>query len=164
MSVGDTVNIDTGSDAETRKIASVGTAASAPLPLWQPLPDGPVITVTAGSTSVPFTAPGGGRGGSVPTGEDSTFSFLAGTDASKTYTFGVEQTYSDGSIVNWSGPESSDAPAPTIEAKASCTWKRHPVTASEHCARLARGRSARARGAAASAPAGSRDCLGRFSG
>ena len=39
--------------------------------------------------------------------------------SSKTYTFGVEQTYSDGSIVNWSGAESSDAPAPTIEAKSS---------------------------------------------
>jgi hypothetical protein len=25
----------------------------------------------------------------------------------------------DGSIVNWAGPESSDAPAPTIEAKTS---------------------------------------------
>ena len=36
----------------------------------------------------------------------------------KTYTFQVQQTYSDGSIVNWAGPESSAAPAPTIEAKA----------------------------------------------
>jgi uncharacterized protein YcnI len=58
-------------------------------------------------------------GGAVPTGEDSTFSFLAQPQSSKTYTFGVEQTYSDGSIVNWSGPETSDAPAPTIEAKSS---------------------------------------------
>jgi len=58
-------------------------------------------------------------GGSVPTGEDSTFSFLASTDASKTYTFTVRQTYSNGKVVDWSGPESSDAPAPTIEAKSS---------------------------------------------
>jgi uncharacterized protein YcnI len=58
-------------------------------------------------------------GGSVPTGEDSTFSFLAGTDASKTYTFDVKQTYSNGKVKDWSGPESSDAPAPTIEAKSS---------------------------------------------
>ena len=36
-----------------------------------------------------------------------------------TYTFHVQQTYSDGSIVNWSGPESSAAPAPTIEAASS---------------------------------------------
>ena len=36
-----------------------------------------------------------------------------------TYTFQVEQTYSDGSIVNWDGSESSEDPAPTIEAKSS---------------------------------------------
>jgi uncharacterized protein YcnI len=58
-------------------------------------------------------------GGSVPTGDISHFAFLASTDSDKSYTFGVEQTYSDGSIVNWNGPESSDAPAPTIEAKSS---------------------------------------------
>jgi uncharacterized protein YcnI len=58
-------------------------------------------------------------GGKVPTEEDALFQFLASTDASKTYTFRVRQTYSDGSIVDWSGPESSDTPAPTIEAKSS---------------------------------------------
>lgn len=56
-------------------------------------------------------------GGSTPTGEDSTFSFLAQPSSSKSYTFGVRQTYADGSVVDWAGPESSDAPAPTIEAK-----------------------------------------------
>jgi uncharacterized protein YcnI len=58
-------------------------------------------------------------GGKVPTGEDAVFQFLASTDAAKTYTFNVRQTYSDGTVVDWSGPESSDAPAPTIEAKSS---------------------------------------------
>ncbi|HEY7694222.1 MAG TPA: DUF1775 domain-containing protein [Gaiellaceae bacterium] len=58
-------------------------------------------------------------GGNVPTGQDSLFQFLAQPDSSKTYTFQVEQTYSDGSIVDWSGSESSDTPAPTIEAKSS---------------------------------------------
>ena len=58
-------------------------------------------------------------GGKVPTGEDSAFSFLASPDSSKTYTFGVRQTYADGSVVDWSGPESSDTPAPTVEAKSS---------------------------------------------
>jgi uncharacterized protein YcnI len=55
-------------------------------------------------------------GGKVPTGEDAAFSFLASTSGSGTYTFDVRQTYSDNSIVDWSGPESSDSPAPTIEA------------------------------------------------
>ena len=58
-------------------------------------------------------------GGHTPTGEDSLFQFLAQPSSSKTYTFQVEQTYSDGSIVNWAGPESSAAPAPTIEAVSS---------------------------------------------
>ncbi|MGZ4349448.1 MAG: DUF1775 domain-containing protein [Solirubrobacteraceae bacterium] len=55
-------------------------------------------------------------GGRTATGEDSLFQFLAQAASSGTYTFHVQQTYSDGSIVNWDGPESSDAPAPTIQA------------------------------------------------
>ena len=58
-------------------------------------------------------------GGNVPTGDDSLFQFLAQPAKSGKYTFQVEQTYSDGSIVNWSGSESSAAPAPSIEAKSS---------------------------------------------
>jgi uncharacterized protein YcnI len=58
-------------------------------------------------------------GGKVPTEEDAVFQFLASTDAAKTYTFKVRQTYSDGSVVDWTGPESSDTPAPQIEAKSS---------------------------------------------
>jgi uncharacterized protein YcnI len=58
-------------------------------------------------------------GGSVPTLEDSVFHFVADLTAAKTYTFVVKQTYSDGTIVDWSGPESSDTPAVLVEAKAS---------------------------------------------
>jgi uncharacterized protein YcnI len=58
-------------------------------------------------------------GGSVPTGEDAAFSFLASTTGTGSYTFGVRQTYSDGSVVNWSGPESSDTPAPVVKALSS---------------------------------------------
>lgn len=54
-------------------------------------------------------------GGNTPTGEDTLFQFLAQPASAKTYTFQVEQTYSDGSIVNWAGSESSAAPAPTID-------------------------------------------------
>ncbi len=55
MSAGDTLSIDTGSSVETRKIASLGTAASNSTTLWQPLPDGPVITIPVGSANVPVT-------------------------------------------------------------------------------------------------------------
>jgi uncharacterized protein YcnI len=58
-------------------------------------------------------------GGAVPTDEDAAFSFLAIPTSTGSYTFSVRQTYSDGSVVDWSGPESSDAPAPVIEAKSS---------------------------------------------
>jgi len=58
-------------------------------------------------------------GGKVPTGEDAVFQFLASPAASKTYTFQVRQTYSDGTVVDWNGDESSDTPAPTIEARST---------------------------------------------
>jgi uncharacterized protein YcnI len=58
-------------------------------------------------------------GGKVPTDEDAVFRFNGSADSSKTYTFKVRQTYSDGSVVDWSGPESSDTPAPRIAAKSS---------------------------------------------
>ncbi len=58
-------------------------------------------------------------GGKTPTGEDSVFQFLAQPSKPGTYTFQVQQTYSDGSIVDWTGPESSESPAPTIQAASS---------------------------------------------
>ncbi len=58
-------------------------------------------------------------GGAVPTGEDAAFSFLASTTGTGSYTFGVRQTYSDGTVVNWAGPESSDTPAPVVKAVSS---------------------------------------------
>jgi uncharacterized protein YcnI len=58
-------------------------------------------------------------GGKVPTGEDSLFQFLAQPASTGTLKFTVQQTFSDGSIVNWSGSESSDSPAPTIEVDKS---------------------------------------------
>jgi uncharacterized protein YcnI len=58
-------------------------------------------------------------GGSTPTEEDSLFQFLAQPAKAGSYTFDVQQTYSDGSIVDWSGPESAEAPAPTIDVRSS---------------------------------------------
>ena len=74
MSVGDAIEIDNGSSQEMRKIATIGTAAGlgepktpspfgggrpvepgTPTTVWQPLPDGPVITIPKGSTNVPVT-------------------------------------------------------------------------------------------------------------
>ena len=74
MSVGDKIEVDDGSAKEIRKIVSVGSAAGlgepkspsrfgrrfpiesgTPTTVWQPLPDGPVITIPKGSTNIPVT-------------------------------------------------------------------------------------------------------------
>jgi uncharacterized protein YcnI len=55
-------------------------------------------------------------GGNVPTGEDATFRFNASLGSNKTYVFDVRQTYANGKIVDWTGSESSDTPAPRIDA------------------------------------------------
>jgi uncharacterized protein YcnI len=58
-------------------------------------------------------------GGHTPTGQDAVFRFNASIPRSGTVTFDVRQTYSDGSVVDWNGPESSDTPAPTVHALGS---------------------------------------------
>ena len=55
----------------------------------------------------------------MPTEEDAVFRFNASTSGAMTYVFDVRQTYSDGSVVDWNGPESADNPAPSIEALSS---------------------------------------------
>jgi uncharacterized protein YcnI len=58
-------------------------------------------------------------GGHTPTGEDSLFQFLAEPSHTGTYTFAVQQTYSDGSIVAWTGSQSAEDPAPTVDVVSS---------------------------------------------
>jgi hypothetical protein len=45
--------------------------------------------------------------------------FTAHPDATGDYALHVRQTYSDGEIVNWSGSESSNAPAPVVHVVAA---------------------------------------------
>jgi hypothetical protein len=80
MSVGDTISIDTGSSVETRKIASLGTVASNQTTLWQPLPEGPVITLPAGSTNVPVESVSGFVvGQKIALGHGTAYPFVANT-------------------------------------------------------------------------------------
>jgi uncharacterized protein YcnI len=58
-------------------------------------------------------------GGHVPTEEDALFQFLAEPAKPGTYTFQVQQTYSDNSIVNWADPATGADPAPAIQVKSS---------------------------------------------
>jgi uncharacterized protein YcnI len=81
-----------------------------------PTPGWKRVAVTKGSGEDADVEKVTWSGGSVPTGEDATFSFLGSSDHSGDITFGVKQTYSDGTVVDWSGPESSDTPAPVVKA------------------------------------------------
>ena len=58
-------------------------------------------------------------GGKVPTDEDAVFRFNASVDSSKKYTVKVRQAYSNGKIVDWTGSESSDTPAPLVDGVSS---------------------------------------------
>jgi uncharacterized protein YcnI len=84
-----------------------------------PSPGWKRVVQETGSANGAVVAQVAWTGGHVPSGEDSLFQFLAQPASAGTYTFTVQQTYSDGSVVNWSGPESSDAPSPRIEARSS---------------------------------------------
>jgi len=55
-------------------------------------------------------------GGNVPTGEATPLQFLAEAESAQTYELKVRQTYSDGTIVDWSGSPDSDTPATELTA------------------------------------------------
>jgi len=78
MSVGDAIEIGTGSTVEKRKITAISNPAipeattpaspfggrgpvtpGTPTTVWQPLPEGPVITIPAGSTNIPVASVAG---------------------------------------------------------------------------------------------------------
>ena len=52
----------------------------------------------------------------VPDGEAAYLRFQGRTEKSGTFALKVKQTYADGKVDDWSGPESSDSPAPTLKA------------------------------------------------
>ena len=82
---------------------------------YQPSPGWKRQVVAKGSGESAVVSKVVWTGGSTPTEEDSVFGFNASASKSQDYTFKVRQTYSDGSVVDWSGPESSDTPAPVVQ-------------------------------------------------
>jgi uncharacterized protein YcnI len=58
-------------------------------------------------------------GGSIPPDQATNFNIVGEAENAEDYTFDVRQTYSDGTVVDWNGPESSDTPAPVVQAKDS---------------------------------------------
>jgi hypothetical protein len=58
IKAGDPITVGTGKDAETRRIAKIGSAAGSETTLWQPAED-PMITIPAGSSNVPVASTAG---------------------------------------------------------------------------------------------------------
>jgi uncharacterized protein YcnI len=58
-------------------------------------------------------------GGSVPTEHYAVFRFVGSVDSADTLAVQVRQTYANGKVVDWTGSEDSDTPAPRIEAMSS---------------------------------------------
>jgi uncharacterized protein YcnI len=58
-------------------------------------------------------------GGDVPHEEAAVFQFFGEGEDAKTYALNVRQTYSDGTVADWSGPASSDEPAPQVDLQSS---------------------------------------------
>jgi non-reducing end alpha-L-arabinofuranosidase len=80
MSVGDTIDIGTDPSAETRKITSLGTAATSHTTLWQSIPEEPVLTVPVGSTNVPVESVSGfAVGQKIALGYGTTYPVVANT-------------------------------------------------------------------------------------
>jgi periplasmic copper chaperone A len=70
-----------------------------------------------------ITWTGHGRDGRIPPGafQDFGLSVLVPDKAGSTLTFKAVQTYSNGTVVRWIGPESSENPAPTLKLTAAST-------------------------------------------
>jgi uncharacterized protein YcnI len=86
---------------------------------FQPAPGWKRTQVTQGSGEETTVKSVKWTGGAVPLGEVAVFQFVGLPDSAGDLRFRVRQTYSDGSIVNWSGPDGSERSAAVVEAKSS---------------------------------------------
>lgn len=90
-----------------------GVDAVMPAPGWEIRTETTGTGETAEITKVTWS------GGSVPPERSTNFEFVGEAESAEDYSFDVRQTYSDGEVVDWNGPEDSDTPAPVVEAKSS---------------------------------------------
>ncbi|MDO5443296.1 MAG: arabinofuranosidase catalytic domain-containing protein [Bacteroidia bacterium] len=97
ISAGDAIEVGTGSNKETVKVAGIVKPAPQPVStdpwamrnrvtpgtpttLWQPLPEGPVITIPAGSNNIPVTSTAGMEvGGKLAIGYGATYPAVSNT-------------------------------------------------------------------------------------
>lgn len=115
-----TLSVPTEEEGATTTTIELTVPAGFAIDSFEPAPSGWTQRVqSTGSGESAVVQKVTWSGGSTPTDQDSVFRFNASTSGAKTYTFDVRQTYSSGKVVDWSGPESSDTPAPTVEAVSS---------------------------------------------
>jgi uncharacterized protein YcnI len=114
-----TLSVPTEKDGTTTTKVELDVPSGFAVDSFEPAPGWRRAVVAKGSGESAVVQRIVWSGGRVPTGEDAVFRFNADPTTAKTYTFHVQQSYADGSVVDWSGPESSETPAPTLEAKSS---------------------------------------------
>jgi uncharacterized protein YcnI len=90
-----------------------GVDAVMPAPGWE------IRTETTGSGESAEITKVTWSGGSVPPERSTSFEFVGEAESAEDYSFEIRQTYSDGEVADWNGPEDSDTPAPVVEAKDS---------------------------------------------
>ena len=66
--------------------------------------------------------------GSAPPETTAVFSIVGSAAESGSYALPDRQTYSDGSVADWSGPESADAPAPVVKVASDLGGGTSPLT------------------------------------
>jgi uncharacterized protein YcnI len=112
-----TLSVPTEEEGATTTKVELNVPADFPVDSVESPPPGWTVNVAAtGSGEAAVIHQITWSGGHVPTGQAAMFRFAAQANDSGTVSFSVRQTYSDGTVVDWNGPESSDTPSPTIDS------------------------------------------------
>jgi uncharacterized protein YcnI len=112
-----TLSVPTEEEGATTTKVELTVPSDFPVDSVEPPPPGWTLRVAAtGSGEEAVIHRITWSGGHVPTGQAAMFRFAAEASDSGTVSFQVRQTYSDGTVVDWNGAESSDTPAPTIDS------------------------------------------------
>jgi uncharacterized protein YcnI len=112
-----TLSVPTEKEGATTTTIELTVPSDFPIDSVEPPPAGWTMKVKATGSGEEETIQGvTWSGGHVPTAQAAMFRFAAQANKTGTITFSVRQTYSDGSVVDWNGPESSDTPAPVVKS------------------------------------------------
>jgi uncharacterized protein YcnI len=112
-----TLSVPTEKEGATTTTIALTVPSDFPIDSVESPPPGWTMKVNATGSGEEATIQGvTWSGGHVPTGQAAMFRFAAQANTTGSITFGVRQTYSDGSVVDWNGSESSDTPSPQVKS------------------------------------------------